>query len=56
LTKADHDHKDYHKWDDYENAVWHRYIAEKHLEAHEFAKASRREQQDYWNWRHSHPD
>jgi hypothetical protein len=52
----DRDHKDYHKWDDHENAAWHRYIAEKHLQEHEFAKASSREQRDYWNWRHSHPD
>lgn len=49
-------HKDYHHWDDRENAAWHRFIAEKHWKDHEFAKATRKEQEAYWNWRHDHPD
>jgi hypothetical protein len=52
----DREHKDYHQWDDHENAAWHRYMAEKHIQEHEWAKANRKEQADYWNWRHSHPD
>jgi hypothetical protein len=31
-------------------------MAEKHIQEHEWAKANRKEQADYWNWRHSHPD
>ena len=49
-------HKDYHQWDDKEDAAWGRFLAEKHRDRHEFAKANKKEQEEYWNWRHSHPD
>jgi hypothetical protein len=52
----DRDHKDYHNWDDNENRAWGQYLTENHRESHEFAKANRKEQSRYWNWRHSHPD
>jgi hypothetical protein len=52
----DREHKDYHQWDDHEKNAWGRFLAEKHRKEHEFAKASRKEQDEYWNWRHSHPD
>jgi hypothetical protein len=52
----DRDHKDYHHWDDHESQAWGRFLGEKHRKEHEFAKANRKEQSEYWNWRHSHPD
>ena len=52
----DKEHKDYHRWDAKENGAWKRFLAEKRREDHEFAKANRKEQSEYWNWRHSHPD
>jgi len=52
----DRDHKDYHHWDDHENQAWHSYLAEQHRKEYEFAKANKKEQEAYWNWRHSHPD
>ncbi len=52
----DKDHKDYHNWDDKENEAWGRYLTEKHHKSYEFSKANKKEQADYWNWRHSHPD
>jgi hypothetical protein len=52
----DREHKDHHKWDDHENEAWRRFLAENHRKEHEFAKANRHEQQEYWNWRHGHPD
>jgi hypothetical protein len=52
----DKDHKDYHNWDENENRAWQRFLAEKHRKDHEFSKAEEKEQQEYWNWRHSHPD
>ena len=52
----DREHKDYHQWDDHEKDAWGRFLAEKHRKDHEFAKASKKEQEEYWNWRHSHPD
>lgn len=52
----DEKHKDYHNWDDHENAAWVRFQEEKHWKAHEWSKASKRQQEQYWEWRHSHPD
>lgn len=52
----DKNHKDYHNWDDHENQSWGLYLSQNHKKSHEFAKSNRKEQADYWNWRHSHPD
>lgn len=52
----DRDHKDYHNWDDKEDRAWGRYLEENHRDRHEFAKANRKEQNEYWKWRHEHPD
>lgn len=52
----DEKHKDYHNWDDHENAAWVRFQEEKHWKAEEWQKADKKHQQEYWNWRHSHPD
>jgi hypothetical protein len=52
----DREHKDYHHWDENENRAWIRYNQENHHEAHEWAKANRKEQAEYWRWRHEHPD
>jgi hypothetical protein len=49
-------HKDYHNWDDRENNAWGIYLTNNHKKDHEFSKSSRREQSNYWNWRHAHPD
>ena len=52
----DRDHKDYHNWDGNENRAWGRFLTENHEKSHEFSKANNKEQSQYWNWRHSHPD
>ena len=52
----DKDHKDYHNWDDNENRAWGVYLTNNHKSFHEFSKANKKEQSQYWNWRHSHPD
>ena len=52
----DRDHKDYHNWDDNENRAWGRFLTENHRNSHEFSKSNKKEQSQYWNWRHSHPD
>jgi hypothetical protein len=49
-------HKDYHNWDDRENKSWGVYLSNNHKRNHEYAKSNRREQNNYWNWRHAHPD
>jgi hypothetical protein len=55
VTVNEPGHDDHH-WDDRENQAWHRYLAENHRQEHEFTKADKNEQSDYWNWRHNHPD
>jgi hypothetical protein len=52
----DKDHKDYHNWDDNENRAWGVFLTTNHRKQHEFSKSSKKEQSEYWNWRHSHPD
>jgi hypothetical protein len=52
----DRNHKDYHNWDDHENKSWGLYLSQNHKKSHEFTKSNRKEQSEYWNWRHSHPD
>ena len=52
----DKDHKDYHNWDDNENRAWGQFLTENHKKSHEFSKAKTKEQSQYWNWRHAHPD
>ena len=52
----DKDHKDYHNWDDKENKAWEQYQTENHQKSYAFSKANEKEQSQYWNWRHAHPD
>ena len=52
----DKGHKDYHNWDDNENRAWGQYRTANHRSAKEFSKANNKEQSQYWNWRHTHPD
>ncbi len=49
-------HKDYHQWNSNEDQSWHQYLQENHKSDHDFSKANKREQTQYWNWRHEHPD
>jgi len=52
----DKQHKDYHNWDDNENRAWGQYLTENHKSSHEYSKANKKEQSQYWNYRHAHPD
>jgi len=52
----DKEHKDYHNWDDNENHAWGQFLTENHKSSHEYAKANKKEQSQYWNYRHAHPD
>jgi len=52
----DRNHKDYHNWDDRENHAWSIYLTDNHKKKHEFTRASKKEQSNYWAWRHAHPD
>jgi hypothetical protein len=52
----DRNHRDYHNWDDREDRAWGVYLTNNHRRHYEYARANRREQDRYWNWRHSHRD
>jgi hypothetical protein len=55
-TVYDANHRDYHKWDDRESAAYQRWEAENRRPHQEYRDRRPEEQNDYWNWRHSHPD
>ncbi len=52
----DRGHHDFHEWNPGEEQTYRRYLQENRMKYRDFAKANRREQNNYWNWRHSHPD
>ena len=49
-------HRDYHRWDRHEEASFRVYLNERHMPYHDFQRLNANEQNDYWNWRHDHPD
>ena len=55
-SAAAQDEHDRRKWDEHEQAAWGRFLAEKHRKDHDYAKAKKKEQDEYWAWRHDHPD
>ena len=52
----DKNHKDYHRWNENEGRSYGVFLNENHLQVHTFRKAKPTEQQQYWKWRHDHPD
>ena len=52
----DRSHKDFHEWNEREDQAYRRYLQEHHKKYHDFTRARKREQDDYWVWRHNHPD
>jgi len=49
-------YSDYHYWNAHEDHAYRVWIAERHYEYREFNHLDRERQQEYWAWRHSHPD
>lgn len=52
----DPDHKDYHNWDGNEQKQWKQYQSTEHLKYHDYSKANKNDQSNYWNWRHDNDD
>jgi hypothetical protein len=52
----DRDHHDYHRWDNREDQAYRRYLRERREDYRDFSRLNGNEQNDYWNWRHNHPD
>jgi len=49
-------HRQYHNWDNNENRAWGVYLSETHRIPLEYSRASRSEQEQYWNWRYANPE
>lgn len=49
-------HRDWHQWNDNENRAYRQYLEERHRPYRDFNRASKREQNAYFNWRHEHGD
>jgi hypothetical protein len=52
----DSKNKDWHDWNDGENQSYQRYTQETHGQNREFDKLSKKQQQNYFKWRHDHMD
>jgi Ni/Co efflux regulator RcnB len=52
----DRTHKDYHNWNDNEDRSYRLYLGQNHVEYRDYSKLNHTRQNQYWNWRHSHPD
>lgn len=52
----DKHHKDYHDFDEHEDRAWRIYLQQRHHNFVDWDRASERERQDYWGWRHNHSD
>jgi hypothetical protein len=49
-------HNDSHEWNANEDQAYRRYLKEHRRKYHDFDKGKKSEQNDYWKWRHAHPD
>jgi hypothetical protein len=59
ITAQDHDRDQqaqYHQWNDHEDQVWHQWLRDHHKKDHDWGKATKKEQREYWKWRDAHPD
>jgi hypothetical protein len=52
----DKSHKDYHQWNANEDRAYHEFAHQRHIKNEDWSHASKRQQQEYWSWRHEHPD
>ncbi|HLJ48154.1 MAG TPA: hypothetical protein VKU01_19200 [Bryobacteraceae bacterium] len=47
---------DYHAWNSNEDRAYRAYLQEQHRNYQEFNRVNRGQQQQYFTWRHTHPD
>jgi hypothetical protein len=52
----DREGKDYHVYNSHEDKAYRAYLGERHQNYREFGKMNHNQQQQYFTWRHSHPD
>jgi Ni/Co efflux regulator RcnB len=49
-------HGDWHQWNDNEDRAYRQYLQEHHRSYRDFNKASKRDRNAYFSWRHDHGD
>ena len=52
----DQNARDYHEWNQNENRVYHQYAKANLKKDRAFAKINSKQKQEYFKWRHNHPD
>ena len=52
----DRNGKDYHTWNNNEDRAYRQYLGEQHRDYRDFNRTNRSQQQQYFTWRHTHPD
>jgi hypothetical protein len=52
----DRERKDYHQWNEQEERAYRNWMKEQHREYRDFGKLNRKNQKEYWHWRHEHPE
>ena len=54
----DREHRDYHAWNDHEQAAYRHWLMEERREREyrEYPRLERERQAEYWRWRHEHQD
>ena len=55
-TYHDKQHNDDHAWNGQEDKAYRIYAKQNHRKSTSFVKLNDSDQQNYWNWRHEHPD
>ena len=50
----DHDHDDYHAWDNNEVVFYAQWETDTHRKHRDFHKRNDDEKNEYWKWRHDH--
>ncbi|HET7891882.1 MAG TPA: hypothetical protein VFL34_10165 [Candidatus Sulfotelmatobacter sp.] len=49
-------HKDYHSWNRSEDEVYRRWLDTRHEAYVDYDHLRRKQQREYWNWRHEHQE
>ena len=50
----DRGHKDYHTWNNDEDRTYREYLTQQHRKYRAFTRQSKKQQAEYWRWRHDH--
>jgi hypothetical protein len=49
-------YKDYHTWSPAESGYYNQWAVETHKPKRDYKRLNHSDQQEYWKWRHEHPD